>query len=57
MRNTKTFILCLMLCIALLLGALVAWASYLDIFAFILGAAGFVAGYFAGQEIEYNTTK
>ena len=57
MRNTSTFILCLMLCIAFMLGAIVAWASYLDILAFILGVTGFIAGYFAGQEIETQPNK
>ena len=43
--------------VAFMLGAIVAWASYLDILAFILGVAGFIAGYFAGQEIETQPNK
>lgn len=52
MKNATTFILCLMLCIVFMLSAFIAWASYMDILAAALGVAGFIAGYFAGQELE-----
>lgn len=57
MKHTAKFFLALMLCIALMLSAFVAWSCYLDVLAFLLGAAGFVAGYFAGNELETKPIK
>lgn len=57
MKHTAKFFLTLMLCIALMLSAFVVWSCYLDVLAFLLGAAGFVAGYFAGHKIETQPNK
>lgn len=57
MNKYLRFALCTLLCMAFILAAIVAWCDHRDILAFILGLAGFIAGYFALPEKERTTNK